>query len=267
MAKSNRGGKRTSVTAGGSVNVAATQAMQVDDTQQVPQVQPVQTMSAEYNEFVAMSDDDKATVITSMISQDVPDHLANNSLQRFIYNIGMNDKPDVVDDSTLDGLGGVDIFRTVNNAYDDVRDIGYSADQIVKQVQGGRVTRTDGQASLLGNGIYFANDYNHSVTHYGSTRGNVKQTAVMRAKLNSNAKIILDVDADRGVNAEIRSGTKLGRALSKCSADSRSSIYALSKGYNVIKGTSSWTNGYYNVLNRQAMTMSKDIKPAGSKWK
>lgn len=260
MAKGSRGGKRGSGGGAGAGGI-------LDADQVVQQVQAPLSVSADFNAFMAMTDDEKADVITKLTSQDVPDHLADNDLQKFIYNIGMNDKPDVVDDATLDSMQGIEMFRTVNSVWDKQKDISYNADQIVKQVQGGRVTRTDGSASLLGRGIYFADDYSHSVNTYGNTKGNVKKTAVMRAKLNSNAKIITDSAAQNGVYAEIRKGTKLGKALSRCESSSQSSIYALAKGYNVIKGTqSSWVTGYYNVLNRQAMTMSNGIKATGSKW-
>ena len=94
-------------------------------------------------------------------------------------------------------------------------------------------------------------------TAYGRTRGNVKKTAQVRMKLNSNAKTIDHSKALSGVNAEIRSGTKLGQTLSKCDYDSRVSIYALCKGYNVIESG----HGYFNVLNRQGITMSESINP------
>ena len=102
--------------------------------------------------------------------------------------------------------------------------------------------------------IYFATTYSSS-GGYGNTTGNIKKTAVMRAKLNNNAKIIDYNSAVRGCNQEISSGSKLGKTLAKCDTKSAHSIYAMTKGYNVI--TSS--NGYYNVLNRNAVTMSKSI--------
>lgn len=251
------GGKRAT---GGSLGSGASLGGAINNAQPVQpvqQVQPVQTMSADYNAFVGMSDDEKADVITSMISQDVPDHLSDTDFQKFIYNIGLNDKPDVVDDATLDSMKGTEIFRTVNNVYDRKNDISYSADQIAKQVQAGRVTRTsDNGGSVYGRGIYFADNKLDS-SMYGNTRGNVKKTAMVRAKVNSNAKTIDYSSAQAGARAEIRSGSKLGKALSKCDSSSAVSIYAMSKGYNVITSG----HGYYNVLNRNAITMSKSINP------
>ena len=53
----------------------------------------------------------------------------------------------------------------------------------------------------------------------------------------------------------INSGSKLGQALKKCNYSSRASVYALAKGYNVIDAG----NGYYSVLNRNAVTMSQNV--------
>ena len=236
---------------------------QADTNAQVDDTQVANAFSASYDQFMAMSDDEKADFIDANIKQGVPAHLAQNDFQKFIYNSGLNEKPQLVNDATLDTMNGTELFRTVNNVYDGRNDISYSADQIAKQVTAGRVTRvSDNGGSVYGRGIYFADDYHGSVG-YGNTSGNIQKTAVVRAKLNSNAKVINYYTASQGASSEIASGSKLGKTLRKCDSDSRASIYAMSKGYNVITSG----HGYYNVLNRNAITMSSDIKPKGSKWK
>ncbi len=253
MGACHSGGKGATVGA----TAASGGATQVDNSQ-VQQAQPTQTMSSSYNAFVNMTDDDKADVIDSMVSQDVPAHLSNSDFQKFIYNIGLNDKPQLVDDATLNSMKGKEIFRTVNNVFDSNNDISYSADQIARQLQAGRITRTsDSGGSVYGRGLYFADSRTES-TYYGNTRGNVKKTAVVRAKLNDNAKIITDSAARSGAAAEISSGSKLGKALAKCDRASQKSIYAMAKGYNVIDANNG--TGYFNILNRQAVTMSKTIE-------
>ena len=256
MAKGNRGGQKANTAVAGSGNIQPTQQAQatqpqVDDTQQA------QAMSAQYDAFMQMSDDQKADVIDSMIKQGVPAHLADNDFQKMIYNIGLNDKPQLVDDATLDSMNGTELFRTINNVYDRQNDISYTADQIARQVQAGRVTRvSDNGGSVYGRGIYFA-DNKFDSTMYGNTYGNVQKTAQIRCKLNSNAKVISHSKALQGVSAEKTNGSKLGKVLEKCDYDSQASIYALAKGYNVITSG----GGYYNILNRNAVTMSKTINP------
>lgn len=269
MAKSSRGGKRTSATAGGGGTITATQGgapvnqqaqqVQIDDTQQA------QPMSASYDAFMGMTDDQKADVIDSMASQPAPAFLSDTAMQRFTYNLGLNDKPTLVDDATLDTMNGTELFRTVNDAKDGVTRLRYGADEIATQIQRGRVTRySDSGGSVYGRGLYFADNYGDS-TGYGYTRGNIKSTAVVRAKVNSNAKIINIDQVKRGLSNEMASGSKLGKSLSKIyrrDHHSAESIYALSKGYNVIISG----HGYFNVLNRNAITMSTTIKAKGSKW-
>lgn len=252
MAKGSRGGQRAGGTTSGSGQLqpqAQQQQPQIDDTQQA------QAMSTQYDNFMKMTDDQKADVISNMIAQGVPAHLADNDFQKMIYNIGLNDKPQLVDDATLDNMNGTELWRTVNNVYDRRNDISFTADQIARQVQAGKVTRvSDNGGSVYGRGIYFASD-KYSSAGYGNTKGNVQKTAQVRCKLNSNANVINHSHAMSGVRLEIKRGSKLGKVLAKCDYDSQVSIYALAKGYNVITSG----HGYYNVLNRNAVTMSKTI--------
>ena len=247
----------------GTMAGGATLPPQADSNTQVDNTQVANAFSADYDKFMAMSDDDKADFISANVKQGVPAHLAQNDFQRFIYNSGLNDRPDVVSDATLDTMNGTEIFRTVNNVYDRQNDISYTAPQIAKQVTQGRHTRvSDTGGSVYGRGIYFADSYSSSTT-YGSTGGDVKKTAVIRAKLNSNAKVINHSTAVSGARQEMSRGTKLGRVLSKCDNASQASIYAMSKGYNVISSG----HGYLNILNRNAITISSDIKAKGRSWK
>ena len=258
-------GGRGATSSSGKMGIGsgATLQPQADTNTQVDNTQVASAFSADYDKFMAMTDDEKADFINANIKSDVPDHLAKNDFQRFIYNSGLNEKPDVVSDATLDTMTGTEIFRTVNSVYDRQNDISYTGDQIAKQVMGGRYTRvSDNGGSVYGRGIYFADSYSDS-TSYGGTRGNVKQTAVMRGKLNNNAKVINHSTAVNGARQEMASGSKLGKVLSKTDRASQASIYAMSKGYNVISSG----HGYYNILNRNAITMSSDIKAKGSSWK
>lgn len=253
-------GARSSI---GTMASGATLPPQADSNAKVDDTQVASAFSADYNKFMAMTDDEKADFISANIKSGVPDHLADNSFQRFLYNSKITDKPDVVNDATLDTMTGTEIFRTVNGVYNKNKDVGYTASQVASQVMKGRDTRvSDTGGSVYGRGIYFADSYSGS-TSYGNTRGNVKSTAVMRAKLNNNAKVIDSSKAQFGARQEIASGSKLGKVLSKCDSESRPSIYAMSKGYNVISSG----HGYYNILNRNAMTMSSDVKAKDSSWK
>ena len=254
-------GGRGAVSSSGRISLMSNAGGQPQVTPQIDDTQVASAFSTSYDNFMAMTDDEKADFIDASIKQGVPAHLAQNDFQRFVYNSGMNEKPDVVDDASLDKMKGTEIFRTVNNVYDSKNDISYSADQIAKQVMAGRTTRvSDNGGSVYGRGIYFANNYSDSAG-YGNTTGNVKKTAVIRGKLNNNAKVIDYYKASSGVAKEISSKSKLGKTLKKCDHDSQVSIYAMAKGYNVISNGRS----YLNVLNRNAITMSSSVK-ASNGW-
>lgn len=261
MAKGSRGGQRAGGATSGSGQLQPQQQPQAQAQQQQPQIddtQQAQAMSTQYSAFMQMSDDQKADAIKTAISQGIPDHLNKQSdYQKLIYNLGMNDKPTLVDDATLDSMKGTEVFRTVNAVYDRSTDLSFTAPQIAKQTQAGKITRvSNGGRAVYGDGIYFATDKSES-SYYGSTRGNVNKTCMMRAKLNNNAKVISHRNAVTGVSQEISKGTKLGKVLRNCNRSSQASIYALAKGYNVIDAG----NGYMNIINRGALTMSKTVKP------
>lgn len=260
MAKGSRGGQR-GISASASLSSLNQQAStpQIDDTTKAG------SFDKEYDDFTKMTEDERIDAITQVIQEDVPAHLSNTDFQKVVYNLGFNDKPDLVDDSKLDSMNGTELYRTINGIYDSRNDINYTPTDIAQQIQMGSTTRTsDNGGSAYGRGIYFADSYNDSAG-YGNKNNDITKTAMIRAKLNSNANVMDYYTATRGARSEINSGSKLGKMLAKCDSASQSSIYALVKGANVVNNGT----GYYVILNRKAVTMSKDIKPIqyGGKWK
>lgn len=267
MAKSTRGGKAGATTVFTMRQPAFHPVTNPRPTPQpTPQpIQPAQSVnaiSASYDAFLKMTDDQKADVILKGSNTQVPAFLAQNDLQRVLYSLSLNDKPTLVADSVLDALPGKVLYRNVNEAIDASNRMRFSADEVAAQNIKGSVTRvSDTGGSVHGRGIYFADNYSSSGM-YGNTMGNIKKTAVIRAKLNSNARTIAEHMADSGLAAEIRSGSKLGRAISNMDRHSQKSLWALAKGYNVIVAS----NGYHIVLNRTALTASDAIKAKGYNW-
>ena len=283
MPKSNRGGK-AGVSQQGTYRIYATgnplgglnpsslyppRAAPQPTPQPAPQpVQPAPPIqqnqpSPSYDAFRQMTDDQKADVIMQARHTQVPIFLAQNDLQKVMYGLKLNDKPTLVDDSVLDTMPGKELFRTVNATSDPTHRIKYSATDVANQTIRGTVTRvSDTGGSVHGRGIYFADDYNGSVA-YGNSRGNASKTAVIRVKLSPNARTVSTAAAANGVSREISSGSKLGRALSKIGYQDQTAIWALAKGYDAMVAG----NGYHVIINRSALIASKDIKPAGSRWK
>lgn len=272
MPKSSRGGKAGATT---TFSIRPPQYHPVTNPRPTPQPapQPVQQQtqppiqqnqpSASYDAFRKMTDDQKADAIMQAQKTQVPVFLAQNDLQKVLYGLKLNDKPTLVDDSVLDTMPGKDLYRTINASSDGANRMKFNADEIANQVLKGTVTRvSDTGGSVYGRGVYFADDYRGSVS-YGHRSGSLKQTAVIRAKLSPTAKTIGAWTADSNVQKEISSGSKLGKALSKLQVKDQSAVWALAKGYDAMVAP----NGYHVVINRSALIASRDIKPAGSKWK
>lgn len=271
MPKSSRGGKAGATT---TFTIRQPQYHPVTNPRPTPQpvpqpapqpVQPIQQNqpSASYDAFRQMTDDQKADVIMQARNTQVPLFLAQNDLQKVMYGLKLNDKPTLVDDSVLDTMPGKDLYRTINATNDPVNRIKYTAMDVASQTIKGSVTRvSDTGGSVHGRGIYFADDYRGSVS-YGNRSNSINQTAVIRAKLSPKAKTISTASAANGVAREINSGSKLGKALSKIGRQDQTAIWALAKGYDAMVAG----NGYHVIINRSALIASKDIKPAGSRWK
>lgn len=241
------------------------QPVQQPAPQPVQPVQPIQQNqpSASYDAFRKMTDDQKADVIMQARNTQVPLFLAQNDLQKVMYGLKLNDKPTLVDDSVLDTMPGKDLYRTINATNDTVNRIKYTAPDVANQVIRGSVTRvSDTGGSVHGRGIYFADSYQGSVS-YGSRSNSINQTAVIRAKLSPKAKTVSTTSAANGVAREIRSGSKLGKALSQIGHRDQTAIWALAKGYDAMVAG----NGYHVIINRSALIASKDIKAKGYSWK
>lgn len=263
MPKSNRGGK-TVWTGPRFVAQPSPPAPTQDDDDNTTQVQPINTVptSVQLDKFRNLTDDEKADIIDSLTNTPIPVFLAQNSFQKLTYGMKLNDKPTLVDDKTLDSMGGQELFRAVNRNADSTNRLRYDADEVATQILRGSVTRvSDTGGSVYGRGIYFAGDYGSSAA-YGHSKGDIKKTSMIRGKLNPGAKTISYSQASQLVRREIASGSKLGKALRKADGASQSSIYALSKGYDVMTSG----HGYYVVLNRGALTMSDKVKSLSNKW-
>jgi hypothetical protein len=227
--------------------------------QPVQQVQPIQQNqpSSGYDAFKKMTDDQKADVILQVKNTPVPTFLSQSDTQKVLYGLNMNDKPTLVDDSVLDTMPGKDLFRTVNDSKDTANRMKWNAREIADQTIRGSVTRvSDSGGSAYGRGVYFADNYYDSTAVYGQTRNNISKTAVIRAKLSPTAKTIGTRAAQQQTVQEIKSGSKLGKAISTLGLRDQTTIWALAKGYDAMVAP----NGYHVIINRSALVASKDIR-------
>ena len=261
MAKGTRGGKRGSA-AGGSA--AIKNQVTPPTTQQVAQGNVLPAGGVAFSEFQNMTDDEKAQVVKDALNTGVPLFLEDSGIQRFAYFTGMSDKPTTVSDSQLDKMSGVDLYRTVNDAYSRDTDIGYTSNDIYRQIKDGDFTMySDSGGSAHGKAIYFAADYGDSAIYSGAAKDH---PLMMRAKVTSGGTID-ESKLDAMYNSALGKGDKLAKACSRADRSSARNLYALAKGYSVITPT---YGTYYMVLNRGALSMSdKTVKdPYGQRrWK
>ena len=196
-----------------------------------------------------MTDDEKAAVVDTALRTGVPVFLDDSGIQRFAYFTGMSDKPKVVSDAQLNGMKGHELFRTVNDAYDRSKDIGYTANDIAKQITSGDFTMySDSGGSAHGKAIYFASSVGSSAVYSG--RG----ATMIRAKI-TGGKAISSSALSNQYHSALASGDKLARACSRADSKSAQNLYALAKGYDVIT-----TSDYHMVLNRRCLTVSDKTK-------
>ncbi|GEM_PF-5884665 len=235
------GGRGSSSTSSARVAAPSPQAQAIDDSA------PISTGTHTLAEIQAMTDSEFEAYLSSIDDLDMPNFLAGNGFQRFVYDADVNSKPQVVDQATFDSMGGQVLYRTVNSVYDRRTDVNMRADQIAQQTMYASLSRVgDG---VYGDGYYFA-DTRRASTAYGSTTGDVRRTAVMQAKIAPTARVVDYKTIRRQFN---RSGIDM--AVPRMSYDSQLSAYATHKGYNVIKVG----NGYYNILDRSALVFSSNV--------
>lgn len=246
-------GSSGAVGAGGSVLGASlppvTNQVIPPTPQQVATGNILPTGGVAFSDFEKMSDDEKADVVTKALQTGVPMFLDDSGIQRFAYFTGMSDKPNVVTDAQLDKMSGHELFRTVNDAYDRSKDIGYTSTDIAKQIMKGDFTMySDSGGSAYGKAIYFASSVSSSSGYAG------RNAAMIRAKI-TGGKAISYGSASRIYSAALARGDKLAKACSLAGRNSSENLYALAKGYDIIT-----TSDYHMVLNRRCLTVSDKVK-------
>lgn len=169
--------------------------------------------------------------------------------QRFLFDIGANGKPNIVDRQHFQQMDGDTIYRTVTTS----RTTGETAVTRADRLINGEYTATG--RGIYGAGLYFADTKSDS-KRYGS--GIPGHSAMVRAKLNQNARSI----SQRALHTMVRNEPKVIRDafLTKggsFKSEALKSIYALWKGYNVIDINGM---GYLTVLDRSAMTVCDSIE-------
>ena len=196
-----------------------------------------------------MSDAQKMQTINNILADPnikVPAYLDGSDTSKFMWAMGMNNKPNVVSDDQLSRMPGKDLYRTVY----DTPNPPPSGTDILDQIRNGDFTQMSGSGgSAHGRAIYFARDDFGGSASYGARGDN---PVMMRARINSNANIVKESDLRRRMVADGFSTN------SSSSYRDDIALYALSHGID------GWYSGTYTMMvNRGALTISNKTKRAG----
>ena len=225
---------------GGGAAQKTPSGMTIDDLMNMPESQRYDTMAD-------ILDNPNITV---------PNYLDNSDTSKLLYALGMDNKPTVVDDATLDGMPGREIFRTVYEKGMTMPPP--SSEDVLDQIRNGDYTQLSGDGSSLhGRALYFATDYHDSAV-YGH---GWKNPAMMRAKINPNATIRSEGSLVNQMSSDTawrRSKIRQGGMFTNRGTD-EIALYAISHG---IDGW--YSNTYTMMVNRGALTASKRTKSVNS---
>lgn len=213
------------------------------------------------NALTQMTDDQLTQVFNASKNVDMPNHLsdANDMTQKFVYAIGLNEKPQVLDKKSFDAylknnnISQKDILaRTTGGANYNVNGttIKLTPDQTTQLIKDGDLNYIGGKhgGQVYGAGTYFDKNGGRP-TGYG--RGN---SVTMLAVLGKNAKPITKGQLQTQTQQWIKSHPKFAQAVGSFS-NSNASIYALAQGYNVI---TDGMGSYHNVIDRSALVVRKE---------
>lgn len=233
---------------------------------QVPDVNNTPVAPDAIAQLQGMSDAQLAQAYLNSQKVNLPNHLndANDKTQKFVFSIGLNDKPLVLDQAGFqqfmqqNNIPQAEILsRSVNNGQLNTsagNKSNLTAQQVVDMLKYSRLTYIGGKhgGQKLGAGAYL--DMNGGGnTMYGGT--------TLKGVLNpQTAKVITRSQLDRMARSFDRSHPQFARATGGYQNSNTSwtnnnmSVYALAMGYNVIKDD---YGGYHNVIDRKALVLLK----------
>ena len=212
-------------------------------------------------ELMGMSDDELHDFLIGVQSTDMPDFLPDGHLQHMIYSIGLNDKPEIVDQATLKRMvngGAPAVYRTVNDT--DVSGVKMTAKQVADDFTDGDLFVSGGGGGrAYGDGLYFSD------SHRGSRSYGYNSNAyTIGGVLNNKARIVTSGQLRNEYDSWVKSHPKAQRALGFATAHGNGGMrtrsyaqFALLRGYNVIQNDVGGGEHYFVVLDRSAITTAK----------
>ena len=208
--------------------------------------------------FMKMSDAEKEQFVSRVLGDpniQVPAYVDSSMISKVMYSLGMNKKPDVVDDATFDQMKANgdfqfnnDMFRTVYNGANGITGL-----DVAQSNLRGDYTQVSGSGgSAHGKAIYFAGGQTglaESMYYQDGYRGG---NVTMRANVKKSAKIVNESDVENSSFYSRYQNAGYSRSEAKALA-------ALSMGAD------GWRRNYSNyhytmIINRGALTASSSVK-------
>ena len=248
----------------------AQQNSQTQNTAQQPapqpqNVAPTPTGSA-FDTLQKMSDDELANVVKQSRSVSMPNQLADidDVTQKFVYQAGLNEKPQVLDSNDFDNFVKQNNIRSSELLARSVDDITYTnasgtnvkmtANDVADMMMYSRYNYIGGKhgGQALGAGMYFMQNGGRP-TGYG-------QKTVVAALNPATARITTPSELRRKASSFAKSHPKFAKAVgplneSFSGGKNNMAIYALAMGYNVIWDAGG--GGRTNVIDRSALVYRK----------
>lgn len=229
-------GKRSSSGTGAAANTAAVNQSYQD------KLQAYQNMTnAEFTAYLDKTLDDSIPLPDSSYHPGI-------AFQRMVIDLGVNEKPDVMDEKTFDQMLTDNpnmkvIYRGV------VGNQNISANGIADQLRDSDGLHVGG--GYYGDGLYFAGNYS---TAYGYASNRNYSGTVIRAAIKPDAKIISSSDLQKEYN-KLPTSTKqkLKKAGNKSTwGNDGESQLALKLGYDALEGAQS---NHLIILNRKCLVV------------
>lgn len=243
-------------------------AAAVPQPQQSPQPQNVapKTAGSAFDTLQKMSDDELANVVNQSRSVSMPNQLADidDVTQKFVYQAGLNEKPQVLDSNDFDNFVKQNNIKSSELLARSVDDITYknasgtnvkmTANDVADMMMYSRYNYIGGKhgGQALGAGMYFMQNGGRP-TGYG-------QKTVVAALNPATARITTPSELQRKVPAFQKSHPKFAKAVGDLNTSfsggkNNMAIYALAMGYNVIWDAGG--GGRTNVIDRSALVYRK----------
>lgn len=176
-----------------------------------------------------MSDQELHDFLIDVNKTDIPTFLSDLHLQRMLYAMGMNGKPEVVDQNTFDGLAQNSpvLYRTVNDTV--VDGVPFTSSDCCDMLIDGDLTFVG--RGIHGDGLYFSNSLSGSKAygdHTGSDRwcGAEQQSkSYFRDSAQAGLRRLCEVPSAGAQGAGLCEVAQLARQLQPIRPDTRLQCY------------------------------------------